>query len=227
MSVKRRVIETLSKTKIGERAIRDQRYRIILTATLSLFLNLSYAAYHGALGIMGRSWWFIALCAYYIILGMTRFSAVLCERKNNSAPTIDTEYFVLGISGVLLLLLSCVLAGVNYMSLQENIATKYGEITMITIATYTFGKLTMAIIRVVKHRRNPSPLLAAIRRIGYAEVAVSVLTLQRSMLVSFGEMETSAIYLMNALTGAGVYLFIFVLGILMIKESRGKSYGKI
>ncbi len=227
MSVKRRVIDTVSKTKIGERAIRDQRYRIVLTATLSLLLNLSYAVYHGALGIMGQSWWFIALCAYYIILGMTRFSAVLCERKNNSTPTIDTEYFVLSISGVLLLLLSCVLAGVNYMSLQENIATKYGEITMITIATYTFGKLTMAIIRVVKHRRNPSPLLAAIRRIGYAEVAVSVLTLQRSMLVSFGEMEASKIYLMNALTGAGVYLFIFILGILMIKESRGKNYGKI
>ncbi len=227
MSVKRRVIDTVSKTKIGERAIRDQRYRIILTATLSLLLNLSYAVYHGALGIMGRSWWFIALCAYYIILGMTRFSAVLCERQNNSAPTIDTEYFVLSISGVLLLLLSCVLAGVNYMSLQENIATKYGEITMITIATYTFGKLTMAIIRVVKHRRDPSPLLAAIRRIGYAEAAVSVLTLQRSMLVSFGEMEASKIYLMNALTGAGVYLFIFILGILMIKESRGSNYGKI
>lgn len=227
MSVKGCVLATVSKTKIGERAVQDQRYRIILTATLSLFLNLSYAAYHGALGIMGQSWWFIALCAYYIILGITRFSAVLCERKSNSAPSIDTEYFVLCISGILLLLLGCVLVGVNYMSLTENIATKYGEITMITIAAYTFGKVTMAIIRVVKQRRNPSPLLAAIRRIGYAEVAVSVLTLQRSMLVSFGEMEEGTFYLMNALTGAGVYLFVSVLGITMIKESRGKKHGKI
>ncbi len=227
MSVRRRVIDTVSKTKIGERAVCDQRYRIVLTAAFSLLLNLSYAIYHGVLGIMGRSWWFIAICAYYIILGMTRFSAVLCERKSNSAPSIDTEYFVLSISGALLLLLSCVLAGVNYMSLQENIATQYGEITMITIATYTFGKLVMAIIRVVKHRRNRSPLLAAIRRIGYAELAVSVLTLQRSMLVSFGEMEASKVYLMNALTGTGVYLFIFVIGIFMMKEKRGKNYGEI
>ncbi len=227
MSLRRRVITAVSKTKVGERAVRDQRYRIILTATLSLSLNLAYAAYHGVLGMMSRSWWFIALSAYYIILGMTRFSAVLCERKSNSSPSLDTEYFVLGVSGVLLLLLSCVLAGVNYMSLQEQIATKYGEITMITIAAYTFGKLAMAIVRVVKHRRNPSPLLAAIRRIGYAEVAVSVLTMQRSMLVSFGDMDAGKIYLMNALTGAGVYLFLSVLGLLMIKESRGNTHGKI
>ena len=60
------------------------------------------------------------------------------------------------------------------------------------------------LFRSVRQRRNPSPLLAAIRGISYAEAAASVLTLQRSMLVSFGAMSAGNIHLMNALTGAGV-----------------------
>ncbi len=209
------------------RAVRDSRERVVWTATLSLVLNLSYAVYHGVLGMQTRSWWFSALWAYYTILGVTRFAAVLCARRTHAAPASDIEYFVMRVSGLLLFLLGCVLAGVNYMSLREDLATRYGTITMITIAAYTFWKLALAAVRMVKHRRNPSPLLAVIRRINYAEVAASILTLQRSMLVSFGAMDTKTRELMNALTGAGVCLFIFMLGIQMITEKRGKKNGKI
>ena len=107
------------------------------------------------------------------------------------------------------------MAAVNYISLSQNITAKYGEITMITIAAYTFYKITMAVIRAVRQRKNPSPLLAVIRTISYAEVAASVLTLQRSMLVSFGAIDSAKVRLMNALTGAGICLFVLMLGIFM------------
>lgn len=101
---------------------------------------------------------------------------------------------------------------------------------MITIATYTFYKITMAIIRAVKQRKNPSPLLATIRCIGYADVAVSVLTLQRSMYASFGELTDKKAHMMNILTGAAVCLFVLALGLSMIvkgKKERKDGYGKI
>ena len=120
----------------------------------------------------------------------------------------------------LLALLSVILSAVVYLSLSRNIAVRYGEIVMITIAAYTFYKITAAVVRAVRQRRNPSPLLAAIRGISYAEVAASVLTLQRSMLVSFGAMSAGNIHLMNALTGAGVCLFVLLLGISMIIKGR-------
>lgn len=86
---------------------------------------------------------------------------------------------------------------------------------MITIAAYTFYKITMAIIKRVKQRADPSLLTAVLRNICYAEVAASLLTLQRSMLVSFGEMAPEKIDFMNSITGAGACLFICVLGILL------------
>ncbi len=212
----------LTKTKTGEKLIYSQRRRIILFAAIAFAFNLLYALYHCALGIMNRSLWFITMCAFYGILAIMRLSAVLCERKNQDLPSNDTEKFVMKLSGILLAVLSFVLAVVSYISLSQNIATKHDKIIMITIATYTFYKITMAVIRAFKQHTNPSPLLKTIRNIGYAEVAASILTLQRSMLVSFGSMDGGQARLMNAITGAIVCLFVLTLGISMIIKSVRK-----
>ena len=217
----------LKNTPAAKYLLGDPRRRLIAAAAASFFCNLAYAFYYGMLGLTGRSLWFIVMCAYYTM----RFSAVLCVRKSGAAPSLDMEYFVMSLSGVLLALLSIVLAVVTYLSLSQNIATQYGEIVMITIAAYTFGKLTAAVIRAVRQRGDPSPLFAVIRSIGYADVAASVLTLQRSMLVSFGAMDKGKAQLLNAVTGAGVFLFVCSLGIALTIQScnkgRSRQYGKI
>ena len=220
MSIKIKALSKIEKFEIGRRVITEQRYRVLLFATISFSLNLLYAFYHGILGVVNCSLWFVTMCAYYIILGTMRFSAVMCSRKNAPAYSLDTEYFVMRLSGILLIVLCFVLTGVIYVSLSQNIATKHDEITMITIATYTFGKITMAIIKAVKQHKNPSPILAVIRTIGYAEVAASVLTLQRSMLASFGAMRAVEMLRMNACTGAAVCLFVLILGIVMIVKGK-------
>ena len=213
----------IAKTKTGKKLVSSQRYRIILSATLAFAFNLLYAIYHCVLGILNLSFWFIAMCAFYGILAIMRFSAILCERNHQKLPDNVTELFVMKLSGVLLVILSIVLATVSYISLSQNIAAKHGEIIMITIATYTFYKITMAIVKAVKQHKNTSPLLKTIRNIGYAEVAASILTLQRSMLASFGSMSAGNIHFMNAVTGAAVCLFVLILGLSMIAKSMKKG----
>ena len=217
-------VSLLSRTKTGEKLVSSRRYRVILSAAVAFVFNLLYALYHCVLGVLNLSLWFIAMCAFYGILATMRFSAVLCERNQHRSPSDDTEIFVMKLSGILLVTLGAVLAAVNYISLSQNIAVKYGEITMITIAAYTFTKITMAIVRAVKQRRDPSPLLRTIRNIGYAEVSASILTLQRSMLVSFGGMDDRQARLMNSLTGAAVCLFVLMLGLSMTAKSRRKVH---
>lgn len=225
MNIWQSVVGRLASTKLGARIVRDPRFRMVFMAAIGFAVNLLYALYHGILGAVNLSLWFLTMCAYYTVLGAMRLSAVLCAYKNGSAASGDTEYFVMKLSGVLLILLSFVLTGVIYISLSQNIAAKYDEILMITIATYTFYKVTMAIVKAVKQHRDPSPLLAVIRSIGYAEAAGSLLTLQRSMLVSFGAMRAAKVHCMNALTGAAVCLFVLALGIFM--TIRGKRKDKI
>lgn len=221
MNPKQAAVSLLSKTEIGREIVRSQHYQMVLSASMSFVLNVFYALYHGALGLINLSLWFMAMCAFYGILATMRFAAVLCGRRNTRVSSIDTAYFVMTLSGILLCLLSIVLAAVIVISLSQNVAAKHGEIVMITIATYTFYKITMAVIKAVKQHRNPSPLLTVIRRIRYAEIAASILTLQRSMLVSFGSMGKEQMQGMNAITGAAVCLFVLILGISMtIKGTR-------
>ena len=213
----------MSRTKAGRRLVSSQRYRMILSAAVAFAFNLLYAVYHCVLGILNLSFWFIAMCAFYGILAIMRFSAILCERNHQKLPDNVTELFVMKLSGVLLVILSIVLATVSYISLSQNIAAKHDEIIMITTATYTFYKITIAIVKAVTQHKNTSPLLKTIRNIGYAEVAASILTLQRSMLASFGSMSVGNINFMNAVTGAGVCLFVLILGLSMIAKSMKKG----
>lgn len=67
---------------------------------------------------------------------------------------------------------------------------------MITIATYTFYKITMAIIRTAK---------------------------QRSMFASFGELTDMKAHTMNVLTGTAVYLFVLTLRLEMIIKGIKKK----
>lgn len=71
-------------------------------------------------------------------------------------------------------------------------------------------------------------MLTAIRSIGYAEVAASVLTLQRSMLVSVGAMSDTNAHILNMATGAAVCLFVLGLGItLLVNKERVNGNDKI
>ena len=174
MNAKQTVIQKIKRTKLGRRFIQEQRFRAVFSAAVGLLANIMYAIYHGALGVVNQSLWFVTMFAYYIILSSMRFSAVLCEWKRKSLASEDTEYFVAKLCGGLLVLLSFILGGIVYISLSQNVAVKHHEIVMITIATYTFYKITVAIIRAIKQRKNTVPLLIAIRTIGYAEVAASL-----------------------------------------------------
>ena len=182
----------------------------------ALGVNLAYAVYHGVLGAHGRSLWFMAMCAFYAIFAAMRFCAVLCARGQARRGCADAQTFITRACGALLVTLSFVLAMVVYLSLSQNVDAGRGEIVMISIAAYTFFKIAVTLVRGARSRGDPSPLSFALQGVGYAEIATSVLTLQRSMLASFGGMPPGRAHMMNALTGAAVYLLVLALGIRML-----------
>ncbi len=193
----------------------DVKYRTATLSVLRLIFNLLYAFYNGALGLATGSVWFITSCVYHLILSATRFAAVNFHKKSRRQ-----EIGAMLFSGAMLAVLSTVLCVMLYISLTQNIASKYGTITMLTITTYTFTKLMVAIVKAKKHIRDKSPLRLSVRVIRWAEIAVSVFTMQKSMLVSFGEIVTRDAYILNAFTGSAMCLFTLWLGIYLIKKSK-------
>ena len=119
-------------------------------------------------------------------------------------------------AGILFLALNFALTGVILLTIAQDTARRYSEIVVISIATYTFYKIIMAVVNMVKVRKMQSLVLITIRNIGVADALVSMLTLQATMLASFqgkGGLDANR---MNAITGMVVCVLILALGVSMI-----------
>ena len=180
----------------------------------SLAFNVAYALGNCIIGFLAHSWWFITVGAYYTVLAITRFSVLQVKRK--ASGNYDTELFARRITGILLVVLSLCIVGVNILSAVQERGSDFHEILMIAIATYTFSKITISVVGMVKARRSASPALKTLRNISLADACVSIYTMQRSMLVSFPGMEAPEILLLNIFTGTAVWMVVLLLGINLI-----------
>ena len=172
----------------------------------SLAFNFVYAVLNCVIGFATLSWWFVTLGAYYAVLAISRFSVLQVGRK--SGGDIGLENFAKKITGILAVVLSFCFAGIVTLSVVEKRGTVFHEIVMIAIATYTFTKIVLAIMGIIKAKKITSPVLKTLRNISLADAFVSVYTLQRSMLVSFPGMAQNEIQLFNILTGRAVWKII-------------------
>ena len=98
MGLKEKITDKIESFEVGRKLLHNPRHRVIYGAAFGLFINLLYAVYNGAPGVLNRSVWFVSMCAYYVILSVMRFSAVMCGRQGG-APSEDTEFFVMRLTG--------------------------------------------------------------------------------------------------------------------------------
>ncbi len=219
MRIKEYALQIVKSTELGTRLTDEKRYRVIAKAVYALIFNLLFAFYNGILGVMTSSIIFAASSVYYLLLSTMRFSAVLLDRKGKNRNDSLTAFAV----GVMLIALSVIFHIMVIVSMKYKTAEIYGTITMITIATFTFTKITASVITAVKHRGERSKLYKAMSAVRYSEVAVSLLTMQQSMLVSFEGADETSSAILNAFTGAAVCFFILALGIITLKNSRKET----
>lgn len=194
----------------------DRRFSIVFSAGCTLVINLTYGLGHAVLGVMEASSWLLVMAAYHILLGVMRFGAVLTERRHTS------ERFVMRLCGGILVVLAVILGISTAMSILQDRAVPHGLIIMLIIAIYTFWKLTMAIVHTVQAHQSGTPLTKTIRNITLASALAAMMTMQRSMLASFGaDMPAGDVLLFNALTGGGVALIVLLMGFNMLFDEKG------
>lgn len=219
-NVIKKILEVIKKNPLGERFLADYTFRTILTTLPAFLINVAYTVYNGVIGIMNQSVWFITMAVYYSLLGIMRYRAVSTGRKisrlDDREQIRKKELSVIKTDGILLLVLNLALSGVVLLVIAQDTAKRYSEIMVISIAAYTFYKITMAVVNMVKVRKTKSPILITIRNIGAADALVSMLTLQAAMFASFQDKNSLNTNQMNAITGLSVCILISILGISMI-----------
>ena len=184
----------------------DRQMRLSLIR--SLMINVAYAGFNLLSGALYQSVWLVSNGAYYLLLSVVRLLLVRYEHKRDNAQS-QTEKLRIGWSGFrlcgfLMLLMNLVMSGLVVQTILYDHAKSYHEIVVITVAAYTFYRLTAAIIRVVQQRKGADPIRGAARNINLTAAMMSLFTLQNTMLSVFGEGDTALQQMMNTLSGAVV-----------------------
>lgn len=222
-----KIIVSIKRNPFGERFLDDHAFRTILTTLPAFLINVAYTVYNGVIGIMNQSAWFITMAVYYSLLGIMRYRAVSTGRRiarlEDKQLIRKKELSVIKMDGILLLVLNLALSGAVLLTIAQDTAKRYSEIMVISIAAYTFYKITMALINKIKVRKTQSLILITIRNIGVADALVSMLTLQATMLASFQDKSSLNSNQMNAITGLAVCILIAILGTSMIWYAYAKK----
>ena len=206
------------ENKYARRWQDDTRLRVNVSLYGSLAWNALYGILQLWLGFYHHTFWFYSLGAYYICLGVMRFFLVRHTRKYAPGERMQTELKKYRACGIVFLVMNLALALIIFFMVYWNRTFEHHMITAIAMAAYTFTALTTAIINVIKYRKYNSPVYSASKAISLAAALVSMLTLESTMLTTFGDgtMTVTAQKWMLGATGGAISVLIVATAIYMI-----------
>ena len=202
---------------LGSRYMTDSIFRTKISLHVSLGISLLYVGIHLWSWHFSRSWWFVVLAAYYVIMAVMRFLLVRYVRINQIGASIRREWKRSRICAYILLLVNLSLSGAVLMILYQHRGYDYPGMMIYVMALYTFYSVTHAIVDMVKYRKLGSPVMSTAKIVSLSAALVSLLNLETAMFAQFGgEMTAEGQHLFIILTGAGVSITVVTLSILLI-----------
>ena len=207
-----------NENKYARRWQDDTRLRVNMSLYSSLVWNALYGILQLWLGFYHHTFWFYSLGAYYICLGVMRFFLARHTTRYAPGERMISELKKYRACGIVFLVMNLALALIIFFMVYWNRTFEHHMITAIAMAAYTFTALTTAIINVIKYRKYNSPVFSASKAISLAAALVSMLTLESTMLTTFGDgtMTVVAQKWMLGATGGAISVLIVATAIYMI-----------
>ena len=220
-----------NENKYARRWQDDTRLRVNVSLYGSFAWNALYGIFQLWLGFYHHTFWFCSLGGSYICLAVMRFFLVRHTRKYAPGEKMQAELMKYRACGIVFLVMNLSLALIIFFMVYWNRTFEHHMITAITMAAYTFTALTTAIVNVIKYRKYNSPVYSASKAISLAAALVSMLTLESTMLTTFGDgtmTATTQKWLLGATGGAisalivATAIYMIVVGTKKLKnENRG------
>lgn len=213
--------EALTEHRLIGRLFTDQALRTQLTLYLSLMISLIYVGLNLLNWYWSRSWWFVVLAGYYVIMAVMRFLLVRYVRKHSIGTDMTGEWKRARLCACVLLLINLSLSGAVLMILYQHKGYQYPGIMIYTMALYTFYATVHAIIEIVRHRSMASPVMTTAKIVSLSAALVSMLNLETAMFAQFGtDMAPEQQQIFIILTGAGISLTVVTLSVLLIVSAN-------
>ena len=212
--------------------------RTLLFAACSFVINVGYVVLNIVMAALMSSIWYAALAAYYFALGALRYAVLFGTRKAKKNAQTERglaaeKLRIYRNCGIALLIIEGVFmfavaqfvlsGGGSIAELAAQNMRTYTMITMISSAAFTFYKMTLSIVNLVKVHKMTDPELWALRNINLAAALVSLLALQTTMTLFLSQPLTREMSVFNGFVGLVVVLIVAGLGIVMIIRANKKK----
>lgn len=225
------------ENRYANRWLTDTHLRVNASLYGSLLWNAAYAALQLGLGLWHHSFWYYSLAGYYICLAAMRFFLVRYTSRHKPGEGKRQELIRYRACGIAFLIMNLALSVMIFFMVYWNRTFHHYEITTIAMAAYTFTAMTAAIVNLIKYRKFGSPVYSASRAISLAAACVSMITLESTMLTTFGgaTMTLAKRRAMLGISGGVISVFIVAMAIFMIVQStkklnrlpgKGATYGE-
>lgn len=213
-----------SENRLAKLWFGDARIRVNTSLAASFLWNTGYAALQLGLGIYHGSAWFYSLAVYYFSLALMRFFLVRHSTKNQPGEKLRQELIRYRACGYIFIVITVALSSMTAYLIYSGGTTEHHEITTIAMAAYTFFTFTMAVISIIRYRKYESPVFSAAKAISLTAASVSMLNLESTMLVTFGDGNETELMrsLFIGISGAAIFVFIIAMAIYMIVQSTKK-----
>ena len=115
------------------------------------------------------------------------------------------------------------LAVIVFFLVYWNKTFYHNMITTIAMAVYTFVTFAFAIVNLIKYKKYNSPVYSTAKIITLIAGAVSMLTLETTMLTTFGTAETPLFsQIILSATGVAVIAFALTMSVVLIVKGNKK-----
>lgn len=201
--------------------IQDDALRIRLSLYFGAFVNLLYVILKISTGIIYRSYWLVFFGLYYLALAVLRLFIIEKDSKNINGKTDSiADYRRFRACGLILLFLNVVLAFITMLAVEFKAEVDYPGVLIFGMALYSFYAFIITLSGVIKYRRHERVMFTAAKASSFTAALVSMLSLEIAMTARFGSEDYMFRKWMAAITGAGVFVTVFIIAILMILRAN-------
>ena len=216
-TIKRKIYDN----PFGNRYMTDRVFRTNISLSISFAINMLYVGINLWSWYGLKSYWFMVLAVYYVIMAVMRFLLVRYVRIQKIGTNMLGEWKRSRICAYILLLINLSLSGAVLMILYQHRGYDYPGMMIYVMALYTFYALTMSIVDIVKYRKMGSPVMSTAKIVSLSAALVSLLNLETAMFAQFGaDMSPEHQRIFIILTGAGVSITVVTLSVILIVNAN-------
>lgn len=202
----------------------DHEFKTRLSIKTGMVINILFAVFKLISGLYYQSAWFVQVAVYYFVLIIIRFVLAKRESKTllNDQKLLLHQWKTYRLCGVMLLFLNATISVMVARVVWQNKGFSYPGFIIYAMAAYTFYRLIIAIINLVKSK-NLNPILLSAKALDLSIALMSMFSLQTAMLTSFGaDTPPKTVFLLNGFSGLAVCISIVCVAIIMLFKATKK-----